>query len=238
MSRVAIMVRLADGRTDHLSLSENSSSPPLYPFLSEARVDLQSTLKHLVGAARDHMDGDHRVTNYFLRDTTTGRSYDVAWAPNITNLLVRLSHQEILSNLVQLLGASDLDASEYAFQLDAATTALDFGLTDHRKTFAIVLPSQDGPRWDKHAIAPNGIDGAAATDLINRVCARANQDQAAIDDETSNDDELSVGERIDLYLEEVGFTVLSNVEGNLRVAHAWDAHEAVPAEEPSSAPIM
>lgn len=237
MSRIAIMVRLANGGTDHASFSENSSSPLLYSLLSEARTELQSTLKDVADAAQNgSMDDNYRVADYFLHDTKTGHSYDVAWAPKKTDLLVRLSHQEILSKLVQLLAAPDPAAGEYAFQLDAAKTALEFGLADHRNTLAIILPSQDGPNWDKHAIAPRSMGGATATDFVNQVCARANQEQAAIDDETAVDDGTSVAERIDLYLEEAGFTVLSNDAGNVRIARPWDAHEPDPAEEPASAP--
>ena len=237
MSRIAIMVRLAHGGTDHASFSEGSSSPLLYSLLSEARAELQSTLKDVAEAAQNgSMGSDYRVADYFLHDTQTGYSYDVAWSLDKTDLLVRLSHQEILSTLVQLLAAPDPAEGEYAFQLDAARTALDFGLADHRNTFAIILPSHDGPRWDKHAIAPNSMAGATATDFVNQVCARANQEQAAIDEETADDDGSSVAERIDLYLEEAGFTVLSNDAGNVRIARPWDAHEPDPTEEPASAP--
>lgn len=194
-------------RLHHANFSESSDSPLLYAPLSEARAELQSTLEEIAEAAqKGDLEGNYGVGDYFLHDTNTGHSYDVALAPNKTDLLVRLPHQEILSKLVQVLAASDPFESEQAFQLDAARTALDFGLADHRNTFAIILPSQDGPSWDKHAIAPSSMGGATATRFVNQICARANHEHAAIDEVGSDDDGSSVGERIELYLEETGFT--------------------------------
>lgn len=182
-----------------------------------------------------HMDDDYPVTDYFLHDTQTGRSYDVAWAPDKSSVLLRISHEEALAQLVKLLAEQTCPAEERAFQLDVAKTALDFSLADHRDTVAILLPSQDGPNWDKYATAPSSMAGAVALSFVDQASLRANDLQAAIDVDGFDDDELTVADRIDVYLEEAGFTVLSNDEGNLRIATPWDAEPEV-ADEPSSSP--
>lgn len=231
------MVRLAGGGTDHSSHAEGTDQPQLYPLLSEARAELQTTLQDVAEAVQaGHMDDDYPVTDYFLHDTQTGRSYDVAWAPDKSNILVRVSHEEALAQLVKLLAEATSPAEERAFQLDVAKTALDFGLADHRNTVAILLPSQDGPKWDKYAIAPSSMAAAVALSFVDQASARANDLQTAIDLGGIDDDELTVADRIDAYLEEAGFTVLSNDEGNLRIAKPWDAYEPEITDEPSSSP--
>lgn len=237
MSRIAVMVRLAGGGAVQSSQAEVTDQPLRYPLLSEARAELQSTLKDVAQAVQDgHMDDDYRVTDYFLHDTQTGRSYDVAWAPAKDALLVRMSHEAALSQLVKLLAEPACATEERAFRLDLAKTALEFGLADHRNTVTILLPSQDGPNWDRHAIAPSSMAGALAVAYVDDACARANALQAAIDEGERNDDELAVADRIDAYLEEAGFTVLSNDEGNLRTAKPWDAYEPEIVDEPGSSP--
>lgn len=238
MSRIAIMMRLTGGGTDHCSHVDGGDQPLLYPVLSEARAELQSNLKDVAPAVQGgHMEDDYRASDYFLHDTQTGRSYDVAWEPAKGDLLVRVSHQEVLSQLVTLLAEPGRPAEEHAFLLDMAQTALQFGLADHRDTVAILLPSEDGPNCDKYAIAPSSMAGAVALTFVDQACARANDHQAAIDSGGFDDDEMTVADRIDTYLEEAGFTVLSNDEGNLRIAKPWDAHEPETADEPSPSPI-
>lgn len=231
------MVRLVHGSTDHFSFADGSDEPDLYPLLSGARAELESTLKDIAEAARNgNMEEDHSVADYFLHDTKTNRMYDVAWGPEKADLLVRISHQDALSTLVQALAQPA--GADHEFHLDVAKTALDFGLVDHRNTVAIVLPSQDGPRSDKHALAPSSMGSAPALAFVNEACTSANDLQEAIDAGGVDDDGMSVSERIDAYLEEAGFTVLSGDEGNLRVTHAWDYHEARIVDEPSSAPAF
>lgn len=228
------MVRLAGGGIDHSSHAEGTDQPQLFPLLSEARAELQTTLQDVAEAVQaGDMDDDYPVTDYFLHDTQTGRSYDVAWAPAKSNLLVRVSNEDALAQLVQLLAEPTCPAEERAFQLDVAKTALEFGLVDHRETVAILLPSQDGPNWDKHAIAPSSMAGRVALLFVDQASALANELQAAIDLGEFDDDGLTVAERIDAHLEEAGFTLLSNDEGNLRIAKPWDANEPAVADEPS-----
>lgn len=231
------MVRLAGGGTDHSSHAEGTDQPQRYPLLGQARAELQTTLQDVAEAVQaGHMDDDYAVTDYFLHDTQTGRSYDLAWAPDKSSILVRISHEEALAQLVQLAAEPACPAEERVFQLDVAKTALEFGVADHRDTVAILLPSQDGPNWDKYAIAPSSMAGAVALDFVDQASARANDLQAAIDLGGFDDDELTVADRIDAYLEEAGFTVLSNDEGNLRIAKPWDAHEQSESEVPVSGP--
>jgi len=231
------MVRLVHGSTDHFSFTEGSDDPELYPLLSDARGELESTLKEIAEAARNgDVEEDHSVADYFLHDTKTNRTYDVAWGPEKADLLVRISHQDALSKLVEALAQPDAAGADHEFHLDVAKTALEFGLVDHRNTVAIVLPSQDGPRSDKHTLAPSSMGGALALAFVNEACTSANDLQEAIDTGGVDDDGMSVSERIDAYLEEAGFTVLSGDDGNLRVTQAWDYHEARILDEPSSAP--
>lgn len=237
MTRIAIMVRLAGGGTAHSSYVGGSDEPQLYPVLSQARVELQTTLQDVGRAVHaGHMNDDYPVTDHFLHDTQTGRSYELAWAPEKNDLLVRISHAEALAQVVRAVAEDGCSAEERAFQFDVAKTALEFGLMDHGNTVAVLLPSQDGPNWDKHAIAPSSMAGAVAIAFVDQACARANALQAAIDEGELDDDEGSVSERIDAYLEEAGFTVLSNDEGNLRVAKPWDAYEPEIVDQPSSSP--
>jgi len=237
MSRIAIMVRLANGGTDHASHAEGADRPLLYPSLSEARIELQSTLKDVVQAVQEgHMGDDYLVTDYYLHDTQTGRSYDVAWAPAKDVLLVRVSHEAALSQLVKVLSEPVCAAEERAFHLDVAKTALEFGLADHRDTVAILIPSVDGPNSDRYAIAPSSMAGAVAVAFVDDACTRANFAQAAVDEGRLEDDELTVADRIDTHLEEAGFTVLSNDEGNLRIAKPWDAYEPEIVDEPALSP--
>lgn len=77
--------------------------------------------------------------------------------------------------------------------------------------------------------------GAVALSFVDQACARASDLQAAID-MGGFDDDLTLGDRIDAYLEEAGFTVLSNDGGNLRIAKPWDEYEAEVVGEPSSSP--
>ena len=231
------MVRLAGGGTDHSSHAEGTDEPQLYPLLSEARAELQTTLQDVAEAVQaGDMDDEYPVTDYFLHDTQTGRSYDVAWAPAKSNILVRVSHAEALAQLAQLLAEPTSPDEERAFQLDVAKTALEFGLADHRDTVTILLPSQDGPKWDKHAIAPSSMAGRFALLFVDQASALANELQAAIDSGEFDDDGLTVAERIDAHLEEAGFTLLSNDEGNLRIAKPWDAYEPEVADEPLASP--
>lgn len=180
------------------------------------------------------MEDEYNVTDYFLHDTKTLHDYDVVWAPGRKDLLVRVSHQATVSQLLQLLVEPTGAADERVFQLDLARTAPDFGIADHTDTVAVLLPSQDGPRSDKHAIAPS-MAGALAVAFVNEACVRANDLQAAIDQGSFDNDGMRVCDRIDLYLEEAGFTVLSNYQGNLRIAEPWDAYDPEPTDEPESA---
>jgi len=237
MSRIAIIVRLTGGGIDHSSHAEGTDQPILYHLLSEARAELQSALKDVAEAVQEgHRDDEYLVTDYFLHDTQTGRSYDLAWAPAKDALLVRVSHEAALSQLVKLLAEPACPAEERAFHLDVAKTSLEFGLADHRDTVAILIPSQDGPNWDRHAIAPSSMAGALAVAYVDDACARANALQAAIDECELEDDGMTVSDRIDAFLEEAGFTVLSNDQGNLRTAKPWDAYEPEIADELASFP--
>lgn len=230
MSRIAIMVHLAGGGTDNCGIG-NDGEPTLYPLLSEARAELQEHLKDVAeAAAQDHLEDDHSVADYYLHDTKTGTTYDLAWGPGKVDLLVRVSHAEVLSALAAAATAGAADG-QLAFRLDVAKTAAEFGCTDHRNTQVVLMPSQDGPNWDKHAIAPSSMTSPEAIKFVNDACARANDLQEAIDTGGWDDDGVSVRDRIDLYLEEAGFTILSSDEGNLRMAQAWDQEPAPRAAE-------
>jgi hypothetical protein len=233
MSRIAIMIHLANGGTEYCGANEGTNEPMLYALLSDARAELQAHLKDVTeAAATNAMESDHNVADYYLKDTKTGTTYSVAWAPGATDLLVKISHMAALAGLATAFTAG---GDELVFQLDAAKTAADFGYTDHRDTVVVLLPSQDGPTWDKHAIAPSSMLKQQAIAFVNDACARANRRSSAIDDGTEYDDGISVSDRINLYLEEAGFTVISGDEGNLCVAQAWD-QEPEPQDDEAPAP--
>lgn len=222
MSRIATMIHLASGGTEQLGTDEATGGPALHSLLSEARVGLEAHLKDVAEAvALGAMEAEHNAADYYLHDTRTGTTYNVAWGPGKKDLLVVVSHKAALAALAS--ATSDSSAhGDLAFQLDVAKTAADFGCDNHQDTFVILLPSQDGPKWDKHVIAPSSMTNHAALEFVNNASVRANDLQAAIDTGGWEDDGVSVSDRIDLYLEEAGFKVLSTDEGNLRMAQAWD----------------
>lgn len=235
MSRIAIMVRLANGGIEHSGAEDGT--PLMRPTLSAARAELQEHLRDAAqAAAMGHLDDEHSVADYYLQDTATGQSYEVAWGPGKSDLLVRISHAAVLQALAAAVAAGKT-GDEVAFELDAAQTAAQYGLEDHRRTHVVLLPSQDGPNWDKHVIAPSSMPGPDALKLVNDTCARANVDQARIDLGFADDDEISVADRIDVYLEEQGFVILSQNVGNLRIAECWEQDPGLEeVEEQSPAP--
>jgi hypothetical protein len=80
MFRITIMVQLAGGGIDHGSHAEGTDQSQLYPLLSTARAELQTTLQDIGEAVQaGHIGNDYHVCDQFLHDTQTGRFYDVAW---------------------------------------------------------------------------------------------------------------------------------------------------------------
>lgn len=237
MPRIAIMIHLAGCGTAPCGTDDSTGEPTLYASLSQARAELQTHLKDVKDAvAQDEMEDDHNVADYFLYDTKTSQAYSVVWGPGQTDLLVVISHETALSSLATAIAAGGAD-SELAFQLDVAKTAAEFGCADHRNTVVVLLPSQDGPQWDKHAIAPSSMSQQQALEFVDHRSALAKDLQAAIDMEGWDDDGLNVADRIDLYLEEAGFTVLSGDQGNLRVAQVWD-RQPDQRDEEGTAPAL
>lgn len=222
MSRIATMIHLASGGTEQLGTDEATGGPALHSLLSEARAELQAHLKDVAEAVSlGAMEAQHNAADYCLHDTRTGTTYNVAWGPGKVDLLVMVSHKAALAALAA--AASDSRApDELGFQLDVAKTAAEFGCDAHQDTVVVLLPSGDGPNWDKQAIAPSSMTNHQAIEFANDASSRANELQAGIDAEEYENDGVSVSDRIDLYLEEAGFKVLSTDEGNLRMAQAWD----------------
>lgn len=235
MSRIAIMVRLANGGVEHSGAEDGTALT--HSTLSAARAELEEHLRDAAqAAAMGHLDDEHSVSDYYLHDTATGQSYEVAWGSGKSDLLVRVSHAAVLQALAAAVAAGKT-GDDLAFELDAAQTAAQYGLEDHRRTHVVLLPSQDGPNWDKHVIAPSSMPGLDALKLVNDTCAQANMYQARIDLGVVEDDEITVAERIDACLEEQGFVILSQDAGNLRIAEYWE-QDPIPeeVEEQSSAP--
>ncbi|WP_027866303.1 hypothetical protein [Massilia alkalitolerans] len=220
MSRIAIMVRLANGGSQNSGAQDGS--PSTHPTLGAARAELEDHLREAeLASAMGHLDGEHSVADYYLHDTATDDAYDVAWGPGKSALLVRVSHAAVLKVLADAVAEGKAE-NELAFELDAAQTVLRYGMEDHRRTQVVLLPPQDGPNWDKHVIAPSSMLAHEALAAVNEVSARANAAQARIELGFVDDDGMKLGERIEEYLGEAGFVTLSQDEGNMRIADCWE----------------
>lgn len=236
MSHYEVVTALANGDWENVSRDSDNDSPVLFSQLNEARLDLQDDLESLREAVREgNISDGYSVRDFAIREIATGRIIPVAWDVTETNLLLRVSMRTLVENLAAVL-ADDVTPERRAFLAEFANTALQHGIDDRSHDAFIVLPSHDGPRYDKHAIAPTGLSRGEAVDYVNTVTARANRLDAEHEYGGIDEEGTPVGEYIEQALEEAGFTILSDDNGNLGVAEAWDAPAPAESEAESVRP--
>lgn len=226
MSRYEIVTRLAGGAWEACEHMDDEEAR--HKTLATARKSLQEFLVDVRQAFEmGSMDEDYSAADYAIRDVVADELYNVAWNKDVDTLQIQASFREVLAKIAACLDHGTAGMTDH--HVDLAKTVSDYGVEAHWETIGVVMPSADGAKWNKFALAPTGWTNECAADFVNKLIRELNQE-----DRLERGD-VPVGELLDARMKEAGFVLVDKSVGNMAETICWDCEHEDEVEE-SAAP--